>query len=88
MAMSTIKLHLISTTNYEKLFSLYQFELLKGNMPPNEFAAAYDRHQFLLGKHQLYGEYDSFHPCFDNIDMTNIERQKIGLQPLRTNNCK
>ena len=88
MAMSTITLHLIDKVNFEKLYPFYQSELLKGNMPPHEFAAAYDRHQLLLGKHQLYGEYDTFNPCVDNIEVTNVERQKIGLQSLSNNNCR
>jgi hypothetical protein len=86
--MSILTIHLIENSIFDKLFPFYQRELLIGNMPPEDYAAVYDRHQLSNGKHQLYGEYDSIFPCVDNIEVTNLERKKIGLSPLRINNCR
>ena len=85
---STISLHLIGKLYFDRLLPLFTSEQQKGNMPSDEFARWFDRNNLVSGKKQLFGEYNSKYPCVDNIIETNSERKKIGLKPLKKNNCK
>lgn len=80
-------LHLIGELNFKRFYPLFNIELAKGNMPPEDYAMWYDRNQLGLNKKQLYGEYNSACPCVEDLDVTNIARLKIGLRPLRKNTC-
>ncbi len=85
---ATISLHLMGENNFIKFLPIFKSELEKGNMPAGEYAQWYDRNQLIQNKKQLYGEYDVINPCVENLELTNIERKKIGLNQLNNNNCK
>jgi hypothetical protein len=85
---SVISIHLIGENKFTKFLTIFRDELKKGNMPPSDYAEWYDRNQLDQNKKQLYGAYDIMHPCVENLEITNIERVKIGLSPIKENNCK
>jgi hypothetical protein len=86
MVARVILIHLISENYFTKFLPLFKEELIKGNMPPSDYAEWYDRNQLAQNKKQLYGAYDPTQPCIGNNETTNIERAKIGLYPLNLNN--
>lgn len=83
-----LTIHTVGRKEFEDLLPTFQRELYNGNMPAIEFAAWYDRCQLFMNKKQLYGEYDRQYPCMDDLEMTNIERKKIGLKTLKKNKCR
>jgi hypothetical protein len=82
-----LSLHMASSKEFDLYIQIFKEQLLKGNMPPNEFATWYDRCQLSMKKKQLYGEYDKRNPCLEDLLFTNSERKKIGLKKLKSNNC-
>lgn len=54
-----------------------------------DYGSWYDRYLLqVCKKPQLYGEYNHKYPCVESLDMTNKERNRIGLKPLKRNRCK
>ncbi|MCA6438209.1 MAG: hypothetical protein IM600_15900 [Bacteroidetes bacterium] len=80
-------LHLMGENIFKKWLPILTMELKKGNIGASEFARWYDRNMLILGKKQLYGEYNPVVPCVEDLTKTNIERKKIGLKRLKNNNC-
>lgn len=85
---SYMSLHFTGEKEFKELFPVFQIELRRKNIPSVEFAAWYDRCQKEMGKKQLYGEWDKNFPCVEDLDVTNIERIKIGLGKLKNNKCQ
>ena len=85
---SSLSLHLMGEYNFNRFLEVFKKEVEKKNMPANEYAKWYDRNQLVQKKKQLYGEYNSLFPCVENINITNLERAKIGLHILRENKCE
>ena len=83
-----ITIHLVGEEDFNNLLTIFKNELLKGNMPATDYAAWYDRCQIFMKRKQFYGEYDQKYPCVVDLNMTNIERKKIGLKRLKNNNCR
>jgi len=71
-------IHITEERHFKKYQYLFEQELKKGNLPPSEYASWYDRCLLTMGKKKLYGEYVREYPCVENIELTNIERKKIG----------
>jgi hypothetical protein len=85
---SYLILHFTQPEDFDYFFPIFTSELLKGNMPPKEFASWYDRCQLFMHKKKLYGEYDNRYPCVEDLNKTNQARKNIGLKPIRKNKCK
>lgn len=82
----SITIHLCSEKEFNQLLPLFKKEVELGNFPPLNYAQWYDRCMQTQNKKQLYGEYIS-NPCVENLEITNQEREKIGLKKLKKNNC-
>jgi len=80
-------LHLMGPVNFNKWKPILLRELKKGNISGSEYARWYDRNMLVMGEKQLYGEYNQITPCVLDLSNTNSEREKIGLKPLKINNC-
>ena len=87
-ASNTLRLHYVNANQFKELSPIYRMELDKGNLSSEEFASWYDSCLIRLRKKQMYGEFEKKYPCVLNIKETNIERIKIGLKPLKENNCR
>jgi hypothetical protein len=85
---STLVLHFVGEKEFASLLPVFQRELEKKNMSAHEYASWYDRCRLVIGKKQLYGEYGQNYRCVENLAITNIERKKIGLKPLKNNFCQ
>jgi hypothetical protein len=70
------------------LYSILKRELEKKNIERIEFAEWYDKSMLMQNKKQLYGIFIANFPCVENLEITNQEREKIGLKKLTKNNCK
>lgn len=81
-------LHFCSKSDFETLLPLFKVELIKKNISAVEYALWYDRCMIINGKKQYYGEYYKKAPCVDDLAKTNQERKKIGLKPIKKNNCQ
>jgi hypothetical protein len=56
-------------------------------MHGGDYAIWMDRYLLMEGKPQLYGEYNKAYPCVKDLNKSNKERKKLGLEPLKENRC-
>lgn len=85
--MNVLLLHQLGVDNYKRFNVLFLTEIKKGNMHGGDYAMWMDRYLLIEGKPQLYGEYNKAYPCVEDLNKSNKERKKLGLEPLKENRC-
>jgi hypothetical protein len=82
-------LHFTLENDFLELKDLFKTELMKGNMPPREYAWWFDRCQRNMDLPIYYGQYTNDKFCGEQLNIYNDRRKEIGLEVLEANpNCE
>ncbi len=77
-----LTLHYTLEGDYTLLRTIFNKELKKGNMPPDEYARWVDRCMINMKKPNVYGVYGKKSFCGEELEQVNRKRKEIGLTPL------
>lgn len=75
--------HFTNERDSLELYAVFESEMKKGNMPPEEFARWYDRWRINKKQTTWYGVYGAGSPKKEELLLINKRRRAIGLPDLK-----